>query len=108
MKLSPFYNRSRDLAITVKEGERVVFSDPLSRTLFSEEAPPSLPYGDKEGRLIEGAKPYLLIRRELSLPKRQFAVYAALPLAKSETCGMLRPLTNDPLPDNVFIGLTLN
>ena len=31
-----------------------------------------------------------------------------LPLAKSETCGMLRPLTNDPLPDNVFIGLTLN
>ena len=31
-----------------------------------------------------------------------------LPFAKSETCGMLRPLTDDPLPDDVFIGLTLN
>ena len=31
-----------------------------------------------------------------------------LPFAESETCGMLRPLTDDPLPDDVFIGLTLN
>lgn len=83
MKLSPFYNQSRDLAITVTEGARTVFSDPLSRSLFGQ-TPPPLAYNDKAPRLMEGARPYLLFRRELRLSGRDFALYAALPLSAAE------------------------
>lgn len=84
MKLSLPESERRALALTVQRDGRTVFSDPLSRSLFDPASPPPIKAGELQGRLFEGAHPYLLFCRRFRLRATEYTLYAALPLDAGE------------------------
>lgn len=81
MKTSSFFDPIKTpLAITVCEDGRVVYADPLSRSLFGREAPPTLPKGVDSALISLGGHSHLCVCRPFFLHGRSYTLYATLPL----------------------------
>jgi hypothetical protein len=95
---------ARDVAVTILQGDRCVFSDPLCHALFDPASPPDIPVGQALGRLFEGKHPFLLFRRDFTLRKVAYTLYAAMPVRAEE---MENPASLEQIAEEALSSLQL-
>ena len=84
--MNPFQpeQEGRTVGIGIQKCGRAVYADPLFSSLVDLNALQTIPAGEYCGRLFEGARPYLLFRRDFTLLTESYVLYVALPVKAEE------------------------